>query len=150
MFLQVVIDLFSLLECTKQEIKTKLRIASLTPDTFCSVSEKSQKIHVGADRLSASLNTCVCHSLCLPVSLMPLRMQDIVNAVSPNVCDKHCESLPVFTVMKQSLYYHHSKLEEQSRKRNGNSVERIGFGFSNTDHWLCYFEQLNPSGSRII
>ena len=41
MFLQVVIDLFSLLECTKQEIKTKLRIASLTPDTFCSVSEKS-------------------------------------------------------------------------------------------------------------
>lgn len=81
---------------------------------------------------------------------MPLRMQDIVNAISPNVSDKHCESLPVFTMMKQSLYYHHNKLEEQSRKRNGNSVERIGFGLSNTDHWLCYFEQLNPSGSGII
>lgn len=41
MFLQVVIDLFSLLKYMKQEIKAKLRIASSTPDTFYSVSEKS-------------------------------------------------------------------------------------------------------------
>lgn len=41
MFLQVVIDLFSLLECMKEEIKAKLRITSLTPDAFYSVSEKS-------------------------------------------------------------------------------------------------------------
>lgn len=99
MFLQVVIDLFSLLKYMKQEIKAKLRIASSTPDTFYSVSEKSQKINIGANRFSVSLNISVCHSLHLPVSLMPLRMQDIVNAVSPNVSDKHCESLPVFTMM---------------------------------------------------